>query len=1261
MAPAFQRGGGPAMKLARTLGWLVALLVVLALATALVLRWASRSEGVLRWGVAKLGEQLPCRLTVQGLSGSLSEPIRIQRLVCESDALRVDASQVELDWSPWALARERLDIARLKVATLLVEPRGKDEGPLAAPADLELALTVHVGRLELGSVTVEGADPVTLREIDASYDGDARSHRLVLRQLISPWGSLQGELQLGAQAPVPLSANLRLHSSAIEGWPIEAQASLSGEIRRIRAQITGSLRRLPVHADITLAPFDRDPLPAIAARVEGLDINTVMPGGPTTSISAEFKGAAHGSSSVSGTLTAVNAGADTLDRNRLPVRTLTSYATLTREAVRLERVQLSLGAAGAAAGSARIDADGIAADLSTSSLDLHGLHAALRATRLAGSMRLQVESGRQLINADLRQDNLRVRADAVIADGRLTLEQIAAQAAGASLRGSGEINLAGDLAFSAQTVLQDFDPARFGDFPAARINGDIAVQGHLRPDWGASVRYRLRPSSLRGQMLGGKGKLTLSAGRVQDVDAQLVLGGNRLGLRGGFGLAGDALDFQLDAPRLAAVRTDLAGSLHAQGRLGGTRARPELAATLEGEALSYGSYGVQRWSATARIVQADDPSLHLESKLERPTRGTTALDALAVTVDGTLSRHNIALTATGTGVNLGAQAHGGYEPKRQLWSGTLESLANAGDFELHLTQPAQLVIGAEHFLLGRTGIAFGGGNLALEETRFARGELASSGSMTGMPLAPALRIARQTPRLRSTLVLGGRWALRGREQIEGVVEIEREQGDLVILSDEEPLALGLSEVKLAVRAARNVVDVRASVRGTHLEAQASGETLLSRRDGKWGLAGNAPLKLQARADLASIRPVVALLSSTVTGEGKLAVQLTGDGTVAHPQLRGEISGERLRIEQVESGVFLREGVLRAAFTNQAVQLNTFTIRGGDGQFSAAGRVGLRDRQLDLSLDWEAQKLTAVQHPDLRLVVSGKGNVSMQDGRASLRGALTADHGRVELRSSSAPTLGEDVVVAGRKPKTTVTARSLRPQVDLALDLGPDFVVRGRGLDATLKGKITLVGTGDAPLEAKGRISVVRGTYEAYGQRLQIDKGVLYFSGPLDNPGLEIVAMRKHLQVEAGVEVTGTARNPRVRLVSNPDVPDSEKLSWLVLGRGAEGAGTSEAEKLQAAAMALATGLGTAPLQQQLARAVGLDEIRFAAASSAGQSSGAVAVGKRLSDRIYLTYEQGLSAATNMVRLSYQLSRNWSVRTEAGTAGAVDIFYTLSFD
>jgi translocation and assembly module TamB len=84
------------------------------------------------------------------------------------------------------------------------------------------------------------------------------------------------------------------------------------------------------------------------------------------------------------------------------------------------------------------------------------------------------------------------------------------------------------------------------------------------------------------------------------------------------------------------------------------------------------------------------------------------------------------------------------------------------------------------------------------------------------------------------------------------------------------------------------------------------------------------------------------------------------------------------------------------------------------------------------------------------------------------------------------------------------------------------------------------------------------------------------------------------------------------------------------------------------------------LQQQLAHAVGLDEIRFAPAAGNAQS-GLVAVGKRIGERIYVTYEQSLSTASNVFRVSYQLTRSWSVRTEAGTAEAVDIFYTLAFD
>jgi translocation and assembly module TamB len=157
-------------------------------------------------------------------------------------------------------------------------------------------------------------------------------------------------------------------------------------------------------------------------------------------------------------------------------------------------------------------------------------------------------------------------------------------------------------------------------------------------------------------------------------------------------------------------------------------------------------------------------------------------------------------------------------------------------------------------------------------------------------------------------------------------------------------------------------------------------------------------------------------------------------------------------------------------------------------------------------------------------------------------------------------------------------------------------------------------------------------------------------------------MRLHQQVEAGVEITGTARNPRLRLVSKPDVPDGEKLAWLVLGRNVAATSKSDSEAMQANAMALAAQFGTASTNAQLAKAVGLDEIRLMPSSGTDSTTGGVvSLGKRLTDKVYVTYEYSVSKATSAIMLNYQLSQRWSIRTSTGTSDAVDLFYSLSFD
>jgi translocation and assembly module TamB len=241
-------------------------------------------------------------------------------------------------------------------------------------------------------------------------------------------------------------------------------------------------------------------------------------------------------------------------------------------------------------------------------------------------------------------------------------------------------------------------------------------------------------------------------------------------------------------------------------------------------------------------------------------------------------------------------------------------------------------------------------------------------------------------------------------------------------------------------------------------------------------------------------------------------------------------------------------------------------------------------------------------------------------------------------------------------------------VDLTLDLGDRLTFSGEGIETGLSG-VVQVTTGPGGLLGRGTIRTVRGTYFAFGQQLTIDRGRLVFDGRLDNPGLDIVALRKNLAVEAGVTITGTVKVPVIQLTSNPPVPDSEKLSWLVLGQALDGSSGADLAALQAAS-AMLLGSHGRPVSAAIAQRIGLDDISVRSASATagraqpgtpGAEGQVVAVGKRLTDRLSLVYEQGLSLANNALRLEYELTRSLRLRAEAGTISGIGIHFQRSFD
>jgi translocation and assembly module TamB len=204
-------------------------------------------------------------------------------------------------------------------------------------------------------------------------------------------------------------------------------------------------------------------------------------------------------------------------------------------------------------------------------------------------------------------------------------------------------------------------------------------------------------------------------------------------------------------------------------------------------------------------------------------------------------------------------------------------------------------------------------------------------------------------------------------------------------------------------------------------------------------------------------------------------------------------------------------------------------------------------------------------------------------------------------------------------------------------------------------------------------------FNGYGQRLQISRGIVTFQGPIDDPALNVLALRTGLPVEVGVDIGGTVQRPIIRLHSNPSMSDAERLNWLVLGRPPSASDGQDRALLSAAASALFSSQGDSAGANML-RSLGIDDITVRPGSdgasmmpretvagrlrSAGTSSSAtdfVAIGKRLNEDLYLSFEQALTGAEYFIALNYRLTERLSLITRAGSTNALDLVYSFSFD
>jgi translocation and assembly module TamB len=502
------------------------------------------------------------------------------------------------------------------------------------------------------------------------------------------------------------------------------------------------------------------------------------------------------------------------------------------------------------------------------------------------------------------------------------------------------------------------------------------------------------------------------------------------------------------------------------------------------------------------------------------------------------------------------------------------------------------------------------------------------------------------------------------------VVIERSSGDLSVTDELGTRALGLTDLRFGLVADNGTWSFTQGLAGKTLGVVAGAEVVRTSPQATWPSA-DAPLQgvLELRVDELGawghwVPPGWRL-------GGALHTSASFGGRFGAPEYTGEIEGTKLSVRNFLEGVNVSDGDVAIHLRGSSARIERFTAKAGAGSLRLSGDASLGEAPKAV-LQLSADKFQLLGRVDRRIVASGNGQLRLDRQSLAFDGKFAVDEGLIDFTRSDAPTLSGDVVVVRAKgapsPAAAASAAAstsgapsvspITPPRDVALDLrvalGEKLRIRGRGLDAELRGELHITSPGGR-LAVNGTVQATDGTYAAYGQKLSIDRGQVTFNGAVENPRLDIEATRPNIDARVGVIISGTPANPRVRLFSEPEMSEIDKLSWLVMGRASDGLGRAETALLQRAALALLAGEGGGPTDQ-LTKALGLDEISVRQTDGEVRET-VVALGKQLSKRWYVGYERGLNATTGSFQLIYRIARRFTLRAQSGDDNSLDLIWT----
>ncbi len=1163
---------------------------------------------------------LPDGIEVEKARGSLTS-LSIDKLVYQQNGIAADAKGIKLEWHVLSLISGTFNLEKAIVNKLHLTITESDTSTeVASPSfqGLDLPIDVIVNRLSIAnlSLAMSGETPITLQRIESRFSLDNNILRIDSIKLSNPdsLAKVSGKIDLSnaQEGQIELLSDVK--------WRIEDYSIISVG----RAQ--GSWKSLSLTQQLS-GP--------VAVNIEA-KIDNIL--GDTISWNVRLDDAPEIKDDVKG----------------IPITIL-------------EGGFESQGQFTAAEGLAGLE------------LDVNGSASIAAANNALWKAAFDVTLANQ--NLTIQTLNLRQqdsKTPSISTQGQITqfVSFLNANDGYADLKGQwSEVNLDVGAHFQTQENKQALENRLV-------TSGSFSAQGIM-----SDLQLRLKST---GALLGVQHQIDLAArvkNRVLAITSfKAISDSSTLKLKGNADFSDTEpiynLEWSINSTNIGDFVPLTSGDLVAEGRIEGAQSLPEVKVKAQSKSLSYQDLTIS--SVTANIVFAaikEDSPLSLNLAFDELIQeGSTLVDSFDLLLGGSIGKHeleiktsfnqniNLRLALTGTASNNTNDSTKNstkqHEPSWH-WSGDLArlSLSNTPAGDWLLDNSSQIEINTESLSLTplclrnfEQSMCLGADYIDGNQTanvQLIRFDLAS--------IAPLFELADLNL---SGWVDGQANYQLANDQTAPTIKLRLEAHDTQLSweeLDEETSTLQVENLGFDRFIVSLDQDSDLTLDADVLMSNGSSMRARSMVSQPFGAASFEQAKLSGIADvtITDLSDIPPSLTSAIDLNGALKSKVQFGGTVQRPTISvsSSLSGALAEIPQL--GLAMRDINLNIDSQNDSV----ITVKGdmllGEGTLNVDGLLDLSDFSSPVvQVDLFGTDLQLADSTEIAILsnVNLKTNVTKE--LLDISGNIDIQNARLDFElPDSAIVASSDVVIKGKDTNQTSMAQKL----NITIDLGDNTRIQAQGLNAGLTGSLRAIKSSSGIIRGEGRINVVNGEYRAYGQRLDIDKGELIFnSGSIDDPSLQLRAQKTVDELTAGVQVSGQASDPVLTLYSSAGLSDQDILSVLIFNKPISELDTKDGLVLLQIANSIRSG-GTNPgtlftVTQNLQNALGLSELEV---NLTGDEPN-IRAGKQLSSRFYVGYGYGLLDAAQSLILRYKLSKAWSIKADLGNDSGADLRYQIDY-